>query len=175
MTLRVLDPTNEMQAAGGRLAERLASLQGKTVGFISNGKEGTKGYFTHLERMLREELGVADVVWRTKSNYSAPADAHIVAGDHQLACRVRRCRRLRQLLVVQSARLDRSGTAGRPGCGRDDLALRQRGRADGARARHARLQVRGDRPSDQQRVGRALADYARATVEQARGLLLRSE
>ena len=28
--------------------------------------------------MLREELGVADVVWRTKSNYSAPADADIV-------------------------------------------------------------------------------------------------
>jgi len=78
MTLRVLDPTNEMQVAGGRLAERLPSLQGKTVGFISNGKEGTTGYFTHLERMLREDLGVADVVWRTKSNYSAPADAHIV-------------------------------------------------------------------------------------------------
>ena len=78
MTVRVLDPTNETKAAGGRLAERLSSLQGKTVGFISNGKEGTRGYFTHLERMLREELGVADVVWRTKSNYSAPADAYIV-------------------------------------------------------------------------------------------------
>ncbi len=78
MTIKVLDPTNETKAAGGRLAERPASLAGKTVGFITNGKEGTKGYFTHLERMLREELGVADVVWRTKSNYSAPADAHIV-------------------------------------------------------------------------------------------------
>jgi hypothetical protein len=29
--------------------------------------------------MLRDEFGVADVVWRTKSNYSAPADAAIVA------------------------------------------------------------------------------------------------
>jgi len=78
MTLRVLDPTNETKAAGGQPAARPASLQGKTVGFISNGKEGTKGYFAHLERLLREELGVANVVWRTKSNYSAPADAHIV-------------------------------------------------------------------------------------------------
>jgi hypothetical protein len=78
MTLRVLDPTNEAKSADGRVAERPVSLKGKTVGFISNGKEGTRGYFTHLERMLREELGVADVVWRTKSNYSAPADAHIV-------------------------------------------------------------------------------------------------
>jgi hypothetical protein len=78
MTLRVLDPTNEARAVGGQPAARPASLRGKTVGFISNGKEGTKGYFAHLERLLRTELGVADVVWRTKSNYSAPADAPIV-------------------------------------------------------------------------------------------------
>jgi hypothetical protein len=78
MTLRVFDPTNEMKAVGASLAPRLTSLEGKTVGIITNAKEGTKGYFTHLDRMLREQLGVADVVWRTKSNYSAPADAHIV-------------------------------------------------------------------------------------------------
>ena len=76
--IKVLDPTNERQAAGAAAAPRPASLAGKTVGFISNGKEGTKGYFAHLERMLREEFGVADVVWRTKSNFSAPADRHIV-------------------------------------------------------------------------------------------------
>jgi hypothetical protein len=76
--MRVLDPTNETKAAGASLAPRLASLQGRTVGIISNGKEGTKGYFTHLERLLREEMGVAEVVWRTKSNYSAPADPPIV-------------------------------------------------------------------------------------------------
>jgi hypothetical protein len=78
MTFRVLDPTHEMTAAGGQPAARPVSLQGQTVGFISNGKEGTKAYFAHLERMLREELGVAHVIWRTKSNYSAPADAAIV-------------------------------------------------------------------------------------------------
>jgi hypothetical protein len=78
MTFRVLDPTNEMREAGSRPAARPSSLQGKTIGFISNGKEGTKGYFAQVERMLRNELGVADVIWRTKSNYSAPADAHII-------------------------------------------------------------------------------------------------
>ena len=77
MVFRVLDPTNENAPAIGQLAPRPRSLQGKTVGFISNGKEGTKGFFTHLDRMLREEFGVANVVMRTKSNYSAPADAHI--------------------------------------------------------------------------------------------------
>ncbi len=78
MTIQVLDPTNETTPAKGQLAPRLVTLRGKTVGFISNGKEGTKGYFRHLEQMLREEHGVADVVMRIKSNYSAPADAHIV-------------------------------------------------------------------------------------------------
>jgi len=76
--IRVLDPTNEARAAGIKAAPRPSSLAGKTIGFISNGKEGTKAYFAHLDRMLREELGVADVVWRTKSNYSAPADPWIV-------------------------------------------------------------------------------------------------
>jgi len=79
MTFLVLDPTAEKTAPLGAAAPRLDTLKGKTIGFISNGKEGTKGFFAHLERMLVEEHGVAKVVMRTKSNYSAPADAHIVA------------------------------------------------------------------------------------------------
>ena len=78
MAFQVLDPTNEAAPALGQLAPRPLSLRGKTVGFISNGKEGTKGFFAHLDRMLRDEFGVANVVSRTKSNYSAPADGYIV-------------------------------------------------------------------------------------------------
>jgi hypothetical protein len=78
MVLQVLDPTNETAPPRGRPAPRLASLAGATVGFISNGKEGTKGFFAHLDHMLREQLGVADVVLRVKSNFSAPADRDIV-------------------------------------------------------------------------------------------------
>jgi hypothetical protein len=78
MVFQVLDPTNETAPPLGQTAPRVTSLAGKTVGFISNGKEGTKGFFAHLDRMLREELGVGDVIMRQKSNYSAPADPHIV-------------------------------------------------------------------------------------------------
>ena len=78
MTFEVLDPTNEKLASGAGLAPRLASFAGKTIGIVNNGKEGTKGYFDHLERLLRDELGVGQVVWRTKANYSAPAEAAIV-------------------------------------------------------------------------------------------------
>lgn len=78
MVFQVLDPTNETGPPLGQTAPRLTSLAGKTVGFISNGKEGTKGFFAHLDRMLRDELGVGDVIMRQKSNYSAPADPDIV-------------------------------------------------------------------------------------------------
>lgn len=78
MVLQVLDPTNETAPYSGERALRLDSLAGKTVGVISNGKEGTKGFFAHLEDILRRDYGVADVVMRVKSNYSAPADPEIV-------------------------------------------------------------------------------------------------
>ena len=78
MPLKVLDPTNETTPPLGQPAPRPASLAGKTVGFISNGKEGTAGFFAHLDRILRAEFGVADVIHRRKSNYSAPADPDIV-------------------------------------------------------------------------------------------------
>jgi hypothetical protein len=78
MVIRVLDPTTERTPPLGHLAPRLETLAGKTIGVISNGKEGTKGFFAHLDRRLRDACGAADVVLRVKSNYSAPADAWIV-------------------------------------------------------------------------------------------------
>jgi hypothetical protein len=79
MDLEVLDPTNEIIPPVGQPAPRLSTLTGKTIGFISNGKEGTKRFFAHLEQMLRAEFGVAAVVTRVKANFSAPAEAPIAA------------------------------------------------------------------------------------------------
>lgn len=78
MTFEVFDPTNEKSSGGTKLAPRLSSLSGMTIGIVTNEKEGTKGYFRHLDQMLRAEFGVKDVVWRGKSNYSAPAGPEIV-------------------------------------------------------------------------------------------------
>jgi hypothetical protein len=78
MMIRVLDPTSESVVATLNPAPRLTSLKGKTVGLISNGKEGADGFFTHIERLLRERYQVAEVVLRIKSNYSAPAEGKII-------------------------------------------------------------------------------------------------
>jgi hypothetical protein len=74
----VLDPSFDEEAATFELPARPVSLRGATVGIISNGKANTKPFFDHLARILRDEWGVAEVVLRTKSNYSAPADPELI-------------------------------------------------------------------------------------------------
>ena len=78
MPISVLDPTTEAVNLAATSAARLGSLQGTTIGLISNGKEGTQGFFTHLKRLLHDRYNVAEVVLRTKHNYSAPAEAAII-------------------------------------------------------------------------------------------------
>ncbi len=78
MTLRVLDPTFEENAAGFALAPRLAGLEGATVGIISNGKKGTASFFAHLASLLRIRYGAEEVVLRVKKSFSAPAEAAIM-------------------------------------------------------------------------------------------------
>ena len=76
--MEILDPTHEGDSPDFAPASRLKSLDGATIGVISNGKKGTKPFFDALERELIEKYGVATVVRRTKSNYSAPADAELM-------------------------------------------------------------------------------------------------
>ena len=75
--MQILDPTHERSSPDFVPASRLQSLEGTTIGIISNGKKSTKPFFDALERNLIEMFNVAAVVRRTKSNYSAPADAFI--------------------------------------------------------------------------------------------------
>ena len=76
--ITVLDPSFEEDAEPLALPARPTTLRGATVGVISNGKQGTRRFFDHLARLLRDEWGVAEVVLRTKSNYSAPAEASLI-------------------------------------------------------------------------------------------------
>lgn len=77
--ITVLNPTYDQEATTKfSLPARPPVLQGATVGMLSNGKIGTRIYFDHLERLVREQWDVADVVRRTKSNYSAPAEAALI-------------------------------------------------------------------------------------------------
>ena len=78
MTIRVLDPTSEDRAERREPAPRPVSLAGATVGFISNGKQGSAGFFAHLDRLLRERFEVGEIAHRVKANYSAPAQRNFI-------------------------------------------------------------------------------------------------
>ena len=77
--MELLDPTHEQDPAGFAPPARLTTLEGATVGVISNGKENTKPFFDHVERLLRDRHGVAKVIRRIKANYSAPAQHALLA------------------------------------------------------------------------------------------------
>ena len=78
MSIHVLDPSHEAGSSAFVPAKRLKSLEGATVGLVSNGKEGTKGFFDAFEKELLDGHGVAKVVRVTKRNYSAPAEPEIL-------------------------------------------------------------------------------------------------
>jgi hypothetical protein len=76
--MKVLSPVGESSYSNQRsdLAPRLSELKGKTVGFISN--QAGKVYFEEIERLLREECQVKDVILWEKKEQLAPASADII-------------------------------------------------------------------------------------------------
>lgn len=79
MPITVLNPTSESDAELLRLAPPLASLRGSLIGFLDNGKVNTDAIFQQVSRMLAEEHGVREVVWRRKPDFSRPAPAGMIA------------------------------------------------------------------------------------------------
>ncbi len=78
MTIEILDPTYEESDASLVVSPRLATLEGVSLGIISNGKHGTGRFFDALADHLRNEHGVASVERVVKPNYSAPAGDEIM-------------------------------------------------------------------------------------------------
>jgi len=78
VTIEVLNPTYDGSATSFHPAPRLDTLDGLTVGIISNGKQGTVPFFDALADELSGRYGVADVVRVIKANYSAPAGDEIL-------------------------------------------------------------------------------------------------
>ena len=78
MAFQVLNPTHEEPTGSEAMASRLADLRGARIALLSNGKAAVAPFFDHVERILRREVGVAEVLRIEKSNYSAPAEGEII-------------------------------------------------------------------------------------------------
>lgn len=79
MRIRVLDPTFEETAATAKRPERLASLQGRTIGLLDNGKFRVYELLNHMEELLRSQYGVANIQRLKKPDASRPAPAEVIA------------------------------------------------------------------------------------------------
>jgi hypothetical protein len=79
MRIRVLDPTVETASAKAVATTRLTSLAGRTIGLLDNGKINVRVLFDHMERMLRTQYGVHDVIRLRKPDFSRPAPAPVLA------------------------------------------------------------------------------------------------
>jgi hypothetical protein len=79
MSITVLNPTSHSEAMSLRLALPLTSLKGSLVGVLDNSKVNADSIFQHVERILVEQYGVREVLWRRKHDFSRPAPAGMLA------------------------------------------------------------------------------------------------
>jgi hypothetical protein len=79
MSIRVLDPTVETAPAKAGATTRLTSLAGRTIGLLDNDKINVRPLLDHMERILRAQYGVHDVVRLRKPDFSRPAPASVLA------------------------------------------------------------------------------------------------
>jgi hypothetical protein len=76
--ITVLHPAAEDVAETHRLAPRLSSLQGMTVGLIDNHKRNANVYLEELGRLLQEGYGVSRVVTYRKISQSMPTPDEVL-------------------------------------------------------------------------------------------------
>ena len=71
--IEVLDPTSDHIPASAVIAPRPSSLEGATIGLLSNGKEYAAGFLDMVGEVLADRYEFAGTVARNKGNASRPA------------------------------------------------------------------------------------------------------
>jgi len=74
----LVNPLDETVRVQGAPAPRLDTLLGKTIGLLDISKPGGSVFLDHLERLLKEQHGVAAVVRATKPTFTKPALAAVI-------------------------------------------------------------------------------------------------
>jgi hypothetical protein len=83
MSIRVLDPTYDDATLTAPRPERLAALQGCTIGLLDNGKIRVYELLNYVEEILRAQYGVVNIVRFKKPDASRPAPSEIIADMQQ--------------------------------------------------------------------------------------------
>ena len=75
---KVLHPAAEEVYEGHALAPRLEQLRGITIGLIDNHKKNSDVYLAELERLLKDDYGVAEVRHYRKISQSMPTPDEVL-------------------------------------------------------------------------------------------------
>jgi hypothetical protein len=74
----LINPLNESQREPRKAATKLSTLQGKTIGLLDISKPGGNYFLDHVERLLKAQYGVANVIRAMKPTFTKPAPAAVI-------------------------------------------------------------------------------------------------
>ena len=83
MSIRVLDPTFDDATTATARPDRLATLHGRTIGLLDNGKIRVYELLNYVEDILRTQYGVTNVIRLKKPDASRPAPPEVIADMQQ--------------------------------------------------------------------------------------------
>ena len=78
MSITLLDPRAELTLDRRKAAERLTTLEGKTIGLLDISKPGGSVFLDQVERLLIARYDVASTVRATKPTFTKPAPDEII-------------------------------------------------------------------------------------------------
>ena len=78
MPIVLINPLNETHREPRLPAPKLDTLQGKTIGLLDISKPGGSYFLDHIERLLKEQFDVANVVRAMKPTFTKPAPVAVI-------------------------------------------------------------------------------------------------
>ena len=78
MPTKLINPMNETPVRAAMPPKRLPNLKGSTIGLLDISKPGGSFFLDRLERLLREEFHVANVVRVSKPTFAKPAPHGVI-------------------------------------------------------------------------------------------------
>jgi len=79
MPTTLVNPLDETPRVFSKPAPRLTSLTGKTIGLLDISKPGGSVFLDHLEQLLKQRYGVAEIVRAMKPTFTKPAPDAVIA------------------------------------------------------------------------------------------------
>jgi len=78
MPITLVNPVDETARPFSKPAPRLKDLTGKTIGLLDISKPGGSVFLDHLQQLLKQRYGVAQIVRAIKPTFTRPAPDAVI-------------------------------------------------------------------------------------------------